>query len=72
MAADRLLASAFGVHAIELLAKGKTNRVVVHRGGSVSDISLRESIKLGTTGVNPKGEIVKTAKALGIYVGEIK
>lgn len=72
VAADRLLASAFGVHATELLAKGKTNRVVVHQAGSVTDISLRESIKLGTTGVNPKGEIVRTAKALGIYVGEIK
>ena len=72
VAADRLLASAFGVHAIGLLAKGKTNRVVVHRAGSVTDISLRESIKLGTTGVNPKGEIVRTARALGIYVGEIK
>lgn len=72
VAADRLLASAFGVHATELLAKGKTNRVVVHQAGSVTDISLRESIKLGTTGVNPKGEIVRTAKALGIYVGETK
>ncbi|MBQ4471798.1 MAG: ATP-dependent 6-phosphofructokinase [Alphaproteobacteria bacterium] len=72
VAADRLLASAFGVRATELLAKGKTNRVVVHQAGSVTDISLRESIKLGTTGVNPKGEIVRTARALGIYVGEIK
>ena len=72
VAADRLLASAFGVRATELLAKGKTNRVVVHQAGSVTDISLRESIKLGTTGVNPKGEIIKTARALGIYVGEVK
>ena len=72
VAADRLLASAFGVHATELLAKGKTNRVVVHQAGSVTDISLKESIKLGTTGVNPKGEVVRTAKALGIYVGEVK
>jgi len=72
VAADRLLASAFGVHATELLAKGKTNRVVVHQAGKVTDISLRESIKLGTTRVNAKSEIVRTAKALGIYVGEIK
>ena len=72
VAADRLLASAFGVHATELLAKGKTNRVVVHQAGQVTDISLRESIKLGTTCVRPKSEIVRTARALGIYVGEIK
>ncbi len=72
VAADRLLASAFGVHATELLAKGKTNRVVVHQAGVVTDISLRDSIKLGTTGVNRKSEIVRTARALGIYVGDIK
>ena len=71
VAADRLLASAFGVHAINLLAKGKTNRVVVHAKGEVSDISLKESISLGTTPVNPFGEIVKVAQSLGIYVGEV-
>ncbi|MBP5343960.1 MAG: ATP-dependent 6-phosphofructokinase [Alphaproteobacteria bacterium] len=71
VAADRLLASAFGVHAIDLLAKGKTNRVVVHAKGEVSDISLKESISLGTTPVNPRGEIVKVAQSLGIYVGEV-
>jgi len=71
VAADRLLASAFGVHAVELLAKGKTNRVVVHAKGEVSDISLKESLARGTTQVNPKGEIVKVAQSLGIYVGEV-
>jgi len=71
VAADRLLASAFGVHAIDLLAKGKTNRVVVHARGEVSDISLKESISLGTTPVDPKGEIVRVAQSLGIYVGEL-
>ena len=72
VAADRLLASVFGVHAVKLLAKGKTNRVVVHQGGQVKDISFRESMKKGSTGVNPRSEIVQAAKALGIYVGEIK
>ena len=70
VAADRLLASAFGVHAVELLAKGKTNRMVVHSKGEITDISLKESMALGTTPVNPNGELVQVAQALGIYVGE--
>ena len=70
MAADRILASSFGVHAVELLAQNKTNRVVVHRNGKTTDISLEEALKIGNSPVDPNGEMVRTARQLGIYVGE--
>ena len=41
-AADRVLATHFGYHATELLMSGVAGRMVVMRGGQLSDIDLRE------------------------------
>ena len=70
-ASDRVLASSFGVHAVELLAQGKTDRVVVHQNGHVTDLSLEEVLSIGNTPVDPNEELVHVAKNLGIYIGEI-
>ena len=40
---DRLLASQFAVKAIELLAEGKDNRVVVHQDGQITDMDLNDT-----------------------------
>ena len=70
IAEDRLLASAFAVRAIELLADGQNNRVVVYRDGRVQDEDLDEILKLANTPVDPKGAMVNVARSMGIYVGE--
>ena len=70
VAEDRLLASRFAVRAIELLAEGKSNRVVVHQNGGITDMDLNDVLKISNTPVDPNGEMVKTAMSLGIYVGE--
>ena len=70
-ASDRILASSFGVHAVELLAQDKTDRVVVHQNGHVTDLSLDEVLSIGNTPVDPNEELVQVAKSLGIYIGEI-
>ena len=70
VAVDRILASGFGVHAVELLAQNKTNRVVTHKDGKITDISLEDALKIGNSPVNPNGEMVQIARQLGIYVGE--
>ena len=70
IAEDRLLASAFAVRAIELLAEGQNNRVVVYRNGRVQDEDLDEILKLANTPVDPNGAMVNVARSLGIYVGE--
>ncbi len=65
---DRLLASAFGVHAVQLLSQGQSDRLVAWRGGQVSDIAIAEAAN-GPRFVPVDGDIVRTARALGIYVG---
>ena len=70
VAVDRILASGFGVHAVELLAQSKTNRVVAHKNGKITDISLEDALKIGNSPVDPNGEMVRIARQLGIYVGE--
>ena len=66
---DRLVASAFGVHAVDLIAKGRTDRVVAWQHGSVVDVPLSEVAGV-TRAVDPYGTLAETARGLGIYIGE--
>ena len=68
---DRLLASTFGVHAIDLLAKGKSENLIVWRGGNVTEIPIPISPADAAQGprfVPINGEIVRTTCGLGIYL----
>ena len=69
---DRALAAMFGAKAVELLAEGHHNQMVVWRDGAVSAVPLEEVVKEGTTLLNPHGDYVKAAVATGMYVGEVK
>ena len=69
---DRALAAMFGAKAVELLAEGHHNQMVVWRDGVVSAVPLEEVVKEGTTLLNPHGDYVKAAIATGMYVGEVK
>jgi 6-phosphofructokinase 1 len=66
---DRLIASAFGVHAVDLIAKGRVDRVVAWQHGSVVDVPLSEVAGV-TRAVDPYGTLASTARGLGIYIGE--
>jgi 6-phosphofructokinase 1 len=66
---DRLIASAFGVYAVDLIAKEKFNRIVVWQNRSVTDIDL-DSIAGQSKTINIEDPLIKVAQALGIYVGE--
>jgi len=65
---DRLVASAFGVHAVDMIAKRRFNRITVWQNRGVTDISLDKIINKSKK-VNPNGALVKTARGLGIYLG---
>ena len=68
---DRLLASTVGVHAIDLLAKGQSEKLIVWRGGNVTDIPIPISLADAAQGprfVPINGEIVRTTCGLGIYL----
>lgn len=70
IAEDRILASAFAVRAIELLAEGKNNRVIIHKDGRIQDEDLDVILELANSPVDPNGDMVNVARSLGIYVGE--
>lgn len=66
---DRLMASIFGVHAVDLLAAGQSDRMVAWSGRNVVDLPLAEIVDRPHL-VDPAGALVRTARGLGIYVGE--
>ncbi len=67
---DRLIASAFGVYAVDLIAKEEFNRIVVWKNRGVTDIDL-DSIAGQSKTINVNDPLIKVAQGLGIYVGEI-
>ncbi|MEM9682385.1 MAG: ATP-dependent 6-phosphofructokinase [Pseudomonadota bacterium] len=68
-ARDRLMASAFGVHAVDLIAAGKFDRMVGWVNRSVIDVPLEEAVAAPQL-VELDGPIVHTARALGICLGD--
>ncbi len=65
---DRLFASVFGVAAVDLVAAEKFNRLVIWSGRKCSDIPLEQAVSVSHN-VNPDGDLVTTARGLGIYIG---
>ena len=68
-AEDRLLASALGVRAVDLLAEGARDRMVAWWNRKVIDVSLEKVAGRSRT-VDPSGSLVTTARALGICLGD--
>ena len=46
---DRVTATRMGYHAVELLAEGKTNRVVCRKGGQTTDVDIVEGLETKKT-----------------------
>ena len=66
---DRLMASAFGVHAVDLVAQGRFDRLVTWASRRVVDVPLEEAISSFHT-IDPGGDMVLTARGLGICMGD--
>ncbi|MEB3228512.1 MAG: ATP-dependent 6-phosphofructokinase [Synechocystis sp.] len=75
---DRLLATVFGIKAVELIEAGIYDQFVVWREGQVQHLDLAPIIKaikechhgnVCAFPVDPQGFMVKTARSLGIYLG---
>jgi 6-phosphofructokinase 1 len=65
---DRLIASAFGVHAVDLIAQGKMDRMVAWQHGQCVDVPLSQVAGI-TRAIDPYGTLAHTARGLGIYIG---
>ncbi len=69
MARDRLLAGAFGIKAVELIAAGQFDRMVALWNREVIDVPLGDAIQHPHV-VDPNGPLVRTARGLGICLGD--
>lgn len=68
-AGDRLLASAFGKAAVDLLAKEETRKMVAWQNGEVVAVPLEQVIANSPSLVKPDNFLLETAQSLGIYIG---
>ena len=68
-AEDRLLAAALGVRAVDLLAAGKADRMVGWWNRTVIDVPLDKVAGRSRT-LDPDGALIRTARALGICLGD--
>ncbi|MDI9639299.1 MAG: ATP-dependent 6-phosphofructokinase [Desertifilum sp. SIO1I2] len=66
---DRLTASAFGVAAVELIAEDLYDRMVTWQNRQVVSVPIAEAISYYRA-VDPNGTLVKTARGLGICLGD--
>ncbi len=66
---DRLIASAFGVHAVDLIAAGRFDRMVAWQNRSVVDVPMADAIAAPQQ-VDPDSALVRTARGLGICLGD--
>jgi 6-phosphofructokinase 1 len=64
---DRLLGTRFGASAIDLLAAGRVGEMVALRSARIASVPLAEA--MGIRRVDPQGELVATARAMGIELG---
>ena len=66
---DRLVAQAFGVHAVDLTVAGASDRMVAWQNRAVVDVPLAAAIRVPQT-VDPQSTLVRTARGLGISLGD--
>lgn len=65
---DRILATRFGVEVVNLIAEGRIGEMVCLRGRSIEHGPITRAIRR-IKKVNPTGQMVETAEALGITLG---
>ena len=65
---DRILATRFGVAAVEAAVRGRFGTMVALRGTRVEVVPLTAAVR-ALRNVDPDGELVRTARAIGITFG---
>ncbi|MDP5017055.1 MAG: ATP-dependent 6-phosphofructokinase [Dolichospermum sp.] len=69
-ALDRLTATMFGKVAIDLIAQEKYDQMLAWQNGKVVTFPIQDVINHNPSLVDPQGDLVQTARSLGIYIGE--
>ncbi|ROH86010.1 ATP-dependent 6-phosphofructokinase [Stagnimonas aquatica] len=68
-ARDRILASSFGVRAVELAAEGRFGSMVAWQDRGVVEVPM-SMVTVGARAVAADDPLIQTARGLGVYVGE--
>jgi 6-phosphofructokinase 1 len=66
---DRALCSIFGAEAVELIAAGRYGQMVAYQGSQIGAVPLCDAVGRLKT-VTPAGSFARTARALGICLGD--
>jgi 6-phosphofructokinase 1 len=66
---DRALCSIFGAHAVELVESGDFGKMVAFHGSQIGSVNMSEAVGRLKT-VRPDGNFARTARALGICLGD--
>ncbi len=66
---DRVLATRFGVMAVDLIAQGSFGKMVCLRGERIHAVDIADAAGQLKT-VDPNGELVRAARAIGICFGD--
>ncbi len=66
---DRILATRFGVAAVDLIANGQFGQMVCLRAGRIVGVPLQEAVGVYNT-VDPTGDYVRAARGVGIGFGD--
>jgi ATP-dependent phosphofructokinase / diphosphate-dependent phosphofructokinase len=66
---DRILGTRFGIRAVELLEEGKFGHMVALRTPDIVGVKIEDAIRLPAN-VDPKGQMVRTARSVGIVFGD--
>jgi ATP-dependent phosphofructokinase / diphosphate-dependent phosphofructokinase len=68
-AMDRILATRYGAHAAELIARGEYGQMVAVRSGKITSVPLeRVGGKLSL--VDPNDQMIEKARKMGVYFGD--
>lgn len=66
---DRVLGTRFGVHAVKLIERQEFGRMVSYQRYHVGSVTIAEAVSQLNL-VDPNGEVVETARGVGISFGE--
>lgn len=70
LALDRLIATAFGKNAVDLIAQEKYDQMLAWQNGNVVAVPIQDALDNSPALVDPKCDLVQIAHSLGIYIGE--
>jgi 6-phosphofructokinase 1 len=60
----------FGKVAVDLIAQNQYDQMLAWQNGKVVTFPIQAVIDNNPSLVNPHGDLVQTARSLGIYIGE--